>query len=117
MTRNLVREITVDFEGNAILECIRWATGKEMAATMTCGRDGVCRLQMNEKDDAWVVLGPAAEAAANAALTTHYTFLPRDDSTLVGHLYQKLIVRTYEGQELTIGGRTAELYNIQIMKT
>ncbi len=114
MTHDLVREITVDFAGNAILECIRRATGREMATTMTCGYDGVCRLQMNEKGDAWVTVGPAATGVT--VPTKHYTFLPRDDTTLVGHLYQKLIVRTYEGQELTIGGRTNELYTLQMTK-
>lgn len=86
-----------------------------MTAAMMCGWDGVCKLQMNEKGDAWVTLSAVAAAATGVAPNTSYTFIPRThDPTLVGHLYQKLIVRTYEGQDLIIGGRTAELYTISL---
>lgn len=128
MTTTLVREITVDEGGNAILEWIRPAAAVARGREIVCGWDGTCRVQMNEKDDAWVTLGSVAGGATGVAPNTSYTspterprgpssrttFIPRDDSTLVGHLYQKLIVRTYEGQDLTIGGRTAELYTIHI---
>ncbi len=93
-----------------ILECIR-VTRREMVTCMTCDRDGMCRVLMDGSGDAWLLLGGTARDASFTGPT--YTFLARPDTT--GHLYEKLIVRTYKHQILRPSSRVSQLYSVNVV--
>ncbi len=105
-----IKEMTVDLEGNMILECIR-VTGREMVTCMTCDHDGVCRVLLDPTGDASLLLGDPPDGAPFSGPVYTFTALP--DTT--GHLYERLIVRTYRGQGITYSSRVSQLYSVVVV--
>lgn len=100
--------MVVDLAGNKIIDCIR-ITNRDIATCITSHHDGVCRVLLDVENETSLLLGaPAHEDAAFVGPVITLVPLPETN----GHLYEKLVVKMYEGQVITFGSRVSQLYTI-----
>ena len=102
--------MVVDLAGNKIIDCIR-ITNRDIATCMTSHHDGVCRMLLDVGNEISLLLGAEAEDAPFTGPV--YTLIQRPETS--GHLYGKLVVKTYRDQVITFGSRVSELYSITVV--